>query len=127
MTVSLSKSKIASIPLRRHRNGQWYKSVWNSRTKQSEQFYFGKWADDFAGERALLDPTNGWLARRQAIEAGIDNPKVLLVANDLTLGELMTRFLTDDFFETLHAALDKVRGSEDGILNVLSNFKNLFS
>ena len=84
----------ADFPLRPHRNGQWYKSVWNSRTKKPEQFYFGTWADDPKGERALKDPDLGWLARRDAIKAGIDNPRVDAVAGDLSLGELMARFLT---------------------------------
>ena len=29
------------FPLRPHKNGQWYKSVWNPRNKKSKQFYFG--------------------------------------------------------------------------------------
>jgi hypothetical protein len=62
------------FPLRPHKNGQWYKSVWNSRGKKSEQFYFGSWADEPKGERALSDPDTGWLARRDAIRAGIDKP-----------------------------------------------------
>ena len=52
------------FPLRPHRNGQWYKSVWNPRTKKSEQCYFGLWKDDPKGDRALHDPVSGWLARR---------------------------------------------------------------
>ena len=36
----------AEFPLRVHRNGQWFKSVWNPRAKKSEQFYFGAWHDD---------------------------------------------------------------------------------
>jgi hypothetical protein len=61
------------FPLRPHKNGQWFKSVWNRRTKRSEQFYFGGWKDDPQGERALRDPQFGWLARRDAIRAGIDH------------------------------------------------------
>ena len=54
-------------PLRPHRNGQWYKSVWNPRSKRSEPFFFGAWHDDPKGQRALADPRLGWLARRDAI------------------------------------------------------------
>ncbi len=61
------------FPLRPHKNGSWYKSVWNPRTKKSEQFYFGSWRDDRKGDRAIRDPEIGYLARRDAIKAGIDN------------------------------------------------------
>ncbi len=81
------------FPLRPHRNGQWFKSVWNRRTKRSEQFYFGSWSDDPKGERALKDPQSGWLVRRDAIKAGIDNVNVQATPSDLILGELMARFL----------------------------------
>jgi integrase len=82
------------FPLRPHKNGQWYKSVWNPRSKRSEQFYFGAWADDPKGRRALAEPDTGWLARRDAIRAGIDNVRVEpLAAGNLCLGELMARFL----------------------------------
>jgi integrase len=82
------------FPLRPHRNGQWYKSVWNRGSKRSEQFYFGAWADDPKGERALHDPEIGWFARRDGIRAGIDNVRVQVAGTDLSLGELMGRFLT---------------------------------
>ena len=90
----LPKLPSPDFPLRLHRNGQWYKSVWNPREKKSEQFYFGAWQDDPKGERALKDPELGWLARRDAIKAGIDNVRVQPAADaDLTLGNLMARFL----------------------------------
>lgn len=79
--------------MRPHRNGQWYKSVWNPRTKKSEQFYFGAWADDPKGERALKDPQSSWLVRRDPIKAGIDNVHVQAAPSDMILGELMARFL----------------------------------
>jgi hypothetical protein len=82
-----------NFPLRPHKNGQWYKSVWNSRTKRSEQFYFGSWHDDPKGERAMKDPALGWLVRKDGIRAGVDNVRVERVAGVLTLGELMARFL----------------------------------
>jgi hypothetical protein len=82
------------FPLRPHRNGHWYKSVWNRRTKKSEQFYFGSWQDDPKGKRAMSDPEIGWLARRDPIKAGIDNPRVTSLATEgLSLGDLMARFL----------------------------------
>lgn len=95
-TSSQSHPKLPYLdfPLRRHSNGQWYRSVWNPRSKRSEQFYFGTWKDDAKGERALKDPEIGWLARRDAIKAGIDNIRVQAIAgSDVTLGELMARFL----------------------------------
>src|SRR5580658_8838849 len=92
--LSLPKSPYEDFPLRAHNNGQWYKSVWNRRTKRSEQFYFGTWADDPKGERTMTDPVVGWLARRDAIKAGIDSPRVQATDSELTLGELMSRFLT---------------------------------
>ena len=90
----LPKLPYPDFALRPHRNGQWYKSVWNARTKKPEHFYFGTWADDLKGDRALKDPNTGWLARKDAIRAGIDNPRVEAVAGNLSLGELMIRFLT---------------------------------
>jgi hypothetical protein len=91
---SLPNLPYPDFPLRPHRNGQWYKSVWNPRIKKSEQFYFGAWNDDRKGERALKDMEIGWLARREAIKAGIDNLRVdPLAQTELTLGELMARFL----------------------------------
>jgi hypothetical protein len=83
----------SDFPLPLHRNGQWYKSVWNRRLKKTEQFYFGPWAEDPTGERALNDPEIGWLARREGISAGIDSVRVDRLASDLSLGELMARFL----------------------------------
>jgi integrase len=83
----------AEFPLRPHRNGQWFKSVWNPRAKKSEQFYFGSWQDDPNGETALHHPTLGWLARRSAIKTGTDNVRVTPPASVATLGELMAKFL----------------------------------
>jgi integrase len=94
MSQPLPKLPFPGFPLRPHRNGYWYKSHWNSRTKKSEQFYFGKWSDDPKGERAVSDPLAGWLARRSAIMAGTDNLRIQTSDNDLYLGHLMERFLT---------------------------------
>ena len=96
MTRNLPSIPYAEFPLRPHRNGQWYKSVWNPRTRRSEQVYFGNWKSDPTGERALHDPISGWLARRSAIKAGTDCLRVTAQGSDeqqLTLGELMRRFL----------------------------------
>jgi integrase len=84
----------AEFPLRPHRNGQWFKSVWNPRAKKSEHFYFGSWHDDPKGDRALHDAVLGWLARRSAIKAGSDNVRIEPNQSVATLGELMTQFLT---------------------------------
>jgi hypothetical protein len=76
MPASLPKLPYEGFALHPHRNGQWYKSVWNSRTKRTEQFYFGKWVDDPTGDRAISDPVTGWLVRRNAIKAAIENVRV---------------------------------------------------
>jgi integrase len=93
-TPNLPKLPYPGFPLRPHRNGHWYKSVWNRNAKKTEQFYFGAWGDDPKGERAMKDPALGWLARRDAIVAGIDNNRVRIASNDHCLRELMSRFLT---------------------------------
>jgi hypothetical protein len=93
-TRILPKLPYEGFPLRPHRNGHWYRSIWNSHSKKSEQFYFGSWVDDPKGERAMRDPEIGWLVRRDAILAGIDNVRVQLAVDNMTLGELMARFLT---------------------------------
>jgi len=82
------------FPLRAHPNGCWAKSIWNPRTRKSEKFYFGSWRDDPKGMRALNDPNFGWLARREAIHAGVDTPRVTLASREISLGELMNRFLS---------------------------------
>ena len=56
---NLPKLPYDGFPLRRHRNGHWYKSVWNPRTKKSEQFYFGPSNEDCTGTRAMTDPEHG--------------------------------------------------------------------
>jgi integrase len=92
-SFSLPALPYPEFPLRPHRNGQWYKSVWNPRSRKSEQHYFGLWKDDPKGERALSDPVFGWLARRNAIKAGVDNVRVEPLGAMLTLADLMGRFL----------------------------------
>jgi integrase len=92
-SFSLPPLPYPEFPLRPHRNGQWYKSVWNPRSRKSEQHYFGLWRDDPKGERALSDPIFGWLARREAIKSGVDNVRVGPIAVGITLAELMGRFL----------------------------------
>jgi hypothetical protein len=94
MPRQLPSLPFAGFPLHPHKNGQWYRTVWNRHSKRSEQFYFGTWSDDPKGERALNDLQLGWLARRAGIEAGIDNVRVTRVESAVTLGELMERFLT---------------------------------
>jgi integrase len=91
---SLPKLPYDGFPLRPHRNGHWYKSVWNRQSKKTEQFYFGAWVDDPKGKHAMTDPVSGWLVRRDAIKAGIDNVRVQIRGAELTLGELMAHFLS---------------------------------
>jgi hypothetical protein len=62
--------------------------------KKTEQFYFGAWADDPKGERAMTDPVSGWLVRRDAIKAGIDSVRVQTGRAEMTLSELMAHFLS---------------------------------
>jgi hypothetical protein len=73
MAVTLPSLPFPGFPLRPHHNGQWYKSVWNSRSQRTEHFYFGPWKEDPRGERALNDPHSGRLVRRTGIKAGTDN------------------------------------------------------
>ncbi len=94
MPLPIPALPFPGFPLRPHRNGQWYKSVWNPLTKRTEQHYFGPWKDDRRGQRAINDPAAGWLARQEAIKAGTDNVRVAPVDAVASLGELMGRFLT---------------------------------
>lgn len=93
MATTLPSLPYREFPLRPHRNGQWFKSVWNARLKRSEQFYFGSWRDDPMGDAALNDPVVGWLARRPRIKQGIDHLTTEAVPGELCLGDLMRRYL----------------------------------
>lgn len=95
------------FPLRPHKNGQWYKSVWNPISKKPEQFYFGSWREDPTGDRALKDPATGWLARKDAIRAGVDNARIVPVGQALSLGELMARFLSHKYRQSAAGELAK--------------------
>ena len=57
---TLPKLPYDGFLLRPHPNGHWFKSVWNRKIKKTEQFYFGSWADDPSGERAMKGTTTGW-------------------------------------------------------------------
>jgi integrase len=118
--LNLPKLPYVGFPLRPHRNGHWYKSVWNPRSKKSEQFYFGSWSDDPKGERAIKDPLTGWLVRRDAIKAGIDNTRVQVVGGELTLGELMSRFLSFKRGKVISGELSLT--TLDGYLREVSKF-----
>jgi integrase len=119
-TSTLPELPYDGFPLRRHQNGHWFKSVWNSRSKRSEQFYFGSWSDDPKGDRAMKDPVTGWLVRRDAIKAGIDNVRVQIASGDLTLGELMSRFLS--FKRTKVSSGELSLTTLDGYLREVSKF-----
>jgi hypothetical protein len=41
----------------------------------------------------MSDPQSGWLARRDAIPAGVDDVRIDAAPSDMILGELMARFL----------------------------------
>jgi Phage integrase, N-terminal SAM-like domain len=81
--VSRPKKPNPGFPLFANLNGQWCRKV------KGKPYYFGKWADDLKGERALVD----WNARQAAIMAGTDNLRVAPVTDGMTLVELMGRFL----------------------------------
>jgi hypothetical protein len=86
--LTLPKLPHPDFPWRPHRNGEWCKSFGSPLAKRSEQFYFGTWADDEKGERALKNPQLGWLAREDVIRAGVDNVPVQPVAGEMLLGKL---------------------------------------
>jgi hypothetical protein len=96
------------FPLRPHKNGCWFRSVWNPRTKRSEQFYFGSWTEDPKGQHALSDPVLGWLARRENIKAGVDNVRIEPPSSAITLGELMSRFLSHKLAKTRAGELAQI-------------------
>jgi len=68
-SFSLPALTYPEFPIRPHRNGQSYKSIWNPRSRKGEHNYFGLWRDDPMDERALSDPVFSCLARRNAIKA----------------------------------------------------------
>lgn len=80
----------------------------NPRAKKSEQFYFGSWPDDPKGERALKDPASGWLARKDGIRAGVDHIRVNPGGEELTVGELMARFLVHKHNQSRSGDLSKL-------------------
>ena len=75
------------FPLFAHQNGQWAKKFFLRRKHTLK--YFGRWADDPKGERALKD----YLARKDAILAGLDNLSVVTRNAEMTVGEVMGQFL----------------------------------
>jgi integrase len=75
------------FPLFPHANGQWAKKFFLNGKHALK--YFGPWSDDLKGERALLD----YLARKDAILAGLDNLRVTSPGEGMTLGELVGRYL----------------------------------
>jgi hypothetical protein len=64
------------FPLTPHPNGQWVKKV------KGDLYYFGRWKADRNGKVALAD----WLARKDAILAGLDKLRVAAVASEMTVG-----------------------------------------
>lgn len=71
------------FPLTPVANGQWVKKV------AQKKYYFGSWRDDPKGERAVKD----WLARKDAILAGLDGLRAKTTQAGITLSDLMTKFL----------------------------------
>lgn len=123
--ATLPPKPYADFPLFAHTNGQWRKDIWNGKTKKAVPYYFGPWADDQKGERALKE----WVARKDAIKAGLD--KVITnaaAAGTLTLGELIK-----DFMQTRHDKLlkgmlaDETFMDYDKELTAFGNWSNLAS
>ena len=69
------------FPLFSHANGRWCKKV------RQRHHYFGKWADDPKGQRALEE----WLEKKDDLLAG-RTPRV--GSDGLTVSDLVNRFLT---------------------------------
>lgn len=80
----------ADFPLFPNNNGKWCRKVWDRTAKKNVAYYFGSWADDPKGERALKD----WLERKDGIHAGLDRLRVPTLAASMTLGELAKKYLT---------------------------------
>ena len=72
-----------SFPLHVHPNGQWYKQV------KGRRYYFGKWADDRSGDRAIRN----WLNRKDGIFGGLDSLRVA-PPETLTIAALIARYLS---------------------------------
>jgi integrase len=83
------------FPLFAHTGGQWRRDIWDAKLKRAIPYYFGRWADDPKGERALKD----WLSRTDGIMAGLDKLRVRPPGR-MTLAEAVTKFL-----ERRHAKL----------------------
>lgn len=77
-----------NFPLFPAKNGQWRKDVRVNGGKP-RPFYFGPWADDPKGERAIKE----WLEREPAIRAGLDHTDVRKAGPAFTVVELLRRFL----------------------------------
>lgn len=92
MTTRPPPKPYQDFPLTAHAaSGQWKKDVWNPKLRRAESFYFGRWADDPRGERALAD----WRAREPGIRSGLDRLHRDSVApGALTASELMQQFLS---------------------------------
>lgn len=81
--MSLPALPYPSFPLQPKPNGQWGKKI------KQKPYYFGKWSDDPNGARAL-DEYN---RRLPGILAGRDHLRSNAVLGDVTLGDLLGRFL----------------------------------
>jgi integrase len=82
--VSRPKKPYPNFPLFPNLNGQWCCKV------KGKPYYFGKWADDLKGERALAD----WTARQVGIHNGTDGLRAAPAVKGMILSDLAGRFLT---------------------------------
>jgi integrase len=76
------------FPLFPHGNGQWAKKFYLNGKHTPK--YFGSWKDDPKGEQAIRD----YLARKDAILAGLDSLGAEVVSDTMTVVEMLKRFLT---------------------------------
>ncbi len=75
------------FPLFPASNGQWCRKFYLGGKRVPK--YFGSWRDDPKGERAVKD----FLARKDAIHAGLDNLRPEVVSDTITVVELCRQFM----------------------------------
>lgn len=91
-----------AFPLFANQNGQWCRKV------NKRPYYFGTWADDPKGERALVD----WLSRKDAIAAGIDEARSVKANDGMMLASAVQRFLLIKNTATLDGELSDLTLSD---------------
>jgi len=82
-TCTIPVKPSPTFPLYPGANGQWAKKV------KGRRYYFGSWKTDPFGTAALKD----WLARKDAIAAGLDNLRVSDTRQGRTLSDLFNAYM----------------------------------